>query len=133
MRAIESAEIKAIINPVDAISAVCESLAQKLRGVIRFGHDCTRPLDKLIQADFEVTRRKNIICVRGKTETDSKKFVDPKGRARGHTGEMRMHMPNPHFTQPYSDVNRLVQPEEISASPPFLQRCHNLWIELSFF
>ena len=118
---------------MDAISAVCESLTQKLRGVIRFGHDCTRRLDKLIQADFEVTRRKNVICVRGKTETDSKKFVDPEGRARGHAGEMRVHMANPHFTQAQSDVNRLVQPKEISASPPFLQRGHNLWIELPLF
>src|SRR5206468_10618420 len=120
MCAVELAEIKAIINPVDAISALWKSLTQELRRVISFGDDYTRCIDELIQADFELSRRKNIICVRGKTKRDRKKSVNPPSRARGHTGEMRMHLANPHFTQAYSNVNRLVKSEEISASPPFL-------------
>ena len=85
-----------------------ESLAQKARGIVRFGDDCARGIDKFIQSDFELPRRENVVRVRGKTESDRKKFVDPESGARSHAGEMSVHMIDPHFSQAQSNVDGLI-------------------------
>ena len=102
---------------MDAISAMRESLAQKARGVIRFGDDCARCIHKFIQSDFELPRRENVVRVRGKTESDRKKLVYPKSSARSHAGEMRVNMIDPHFLQAQTNVDRLIEPKEIGAAP----------------
>src|SRR5262245_50811374 len=71
-------KIQPVINTVDAISAMRESLTQKAQGVIRFSDDRARCINKFIQSDFELSRRKNIVRVRGETETDGKKLVNPE-------------------------------------------------------
>src|SRR5205823_12407920 len=110
-----------------------ESLAQKARGVIRFGDDCARSIDKFIQCDFELPRRENVVRVRGKTESNGKKSGDPESSTRSHTGEMSMHMIDPHFAQAQSTINRLVEPKEIGPASPCIQGRHNVYVELPFF
>src|SRR5436309_16087530 len=114
-------EIESVVNAVDAISAMREWLAQKARGVIRFGNDCACCIDKFIQSDFELPRSENVVRMRGKTETDWKKFPDPESGARSHTSEMSVHSVDPRFPQAKSNVNGLVEAKEIGAAPPFIQ------------
>ena len=118
---------------MDAISAMRESLTQKARGVIRFGDDCTRCIDKFIQSDLELPRRENVVRVRGKTESDRKKSVYPESSARSHAGEMSVHMIDPHLPQAQSNIDRLVKPKEIGAAAPFIQGGDNVCAELSVF
>src|SRR5262245_3715238 len=105
---------------MDAIPSMRESLAQKARCIICFGHDCPRCIDQLIESDFELSRRENVVCVRGKAESDRKKLIYPESSTRRHAGEMRVHMIDPHFLQAQSNVDRLVEPKEIGAAPPFI-------------
>src|SRR5262249_13534903 len=102
-----------------------ESLAQKARGVICFGHDCARCIDKFIKSDLELSRRENVVCVRGKTESDRKKFIDPESSSRSHAGEVRVHMINPHFLQAEANIDGLVEPKKIRAAPPFIEGADN--------
>ena len=97
-----------------------EPLAQKARSVIRFGYDRARFVDKFIQSDFELPRGKNVVRVRGKTKSDRKKSVYPKSSARSHASEMSVHMINPYCPQAKTNVDRLVKPKEIGASPPVI-------------
>ena len=129
----EFREIEAVVNAVDAISAMQESLAQKTRSVIRFGNDCARCIDEFIQSDFELPRRENVVRVRGKTESDREKFVDPESSARSHAGEMSVHMIDPHCLQAQANVNRLVKPKKIGTAAPFIQGRDDLGAELLFF
>src|SRR6266700_925487 len=115
-------EIESVVNAVNAISAMRESVAQKARGVIRFGDDRTRCIDKFVQPDFELPRRENVVRVRGKTESDRKKLVYPESSARSHAGEMSVHMIDPHLPQAQNNVDRLVKPKEIGAASPFIHR-----------
>src|SRR6185503_4675059 len=78
-------------------------------------------------------RRENVIRVRGKTESDRKKLVYPKSSARSHTGEMSVHMIDPHLPQAQTNVDRLIKPKEISAASPFIQGGENVCAELPFF
>ena len=105
---------------MDAISAMRELVAQKARGVIRFGYDCARFIHKFIQSDFELPRRENVVGVRGKTESDRKKLVYPKSSACSHAGEMSVHMIYLHCPQAQTNVDRLVKPKEIVAATPFI-------------
>src|SRR5205814_2796050 len=125
-------KIESIVNAVDAISAIRESVAQKARGVIRFGDDRTRRIAKFIQSDFKLPRRENVVCVRGKTESDRKKSIDPESSAGSHAGEMRVHMIDPHFSQAQTNVDRLVKAKEIGAAAPFIQSGDNVCAELPF-
>src|ERR1044071_5460683 len=118
---------------MDAISARRELLAQKARSVIRFGDDYARLIHKLIQSDFELPRRKNVIRVRGKTESDRKKFVYPESRTRSHSGEMSVHMIDPHCLQPQTNVDRLVKPKEIGSASPLIQSGDDLCAKRPFF
>src|SRR4030095_13422428 len=126
-------EIESVVNAVDAISAIRESVAQKTRGVIRFGDDRTRCIDKFIQSDFELPRREHVVRVRGKTKSDRKKLVYPESRASSHAGEMSVHMIDPHLPQAQTNVDRLVKAKEIGAAPPFIQGGDNVCAELPFF
>src|SRR5438094_10258647 len=118
---------------MDAISAMRESVAQKARGVIRFGDDYARSIDEFIQSDFELPRRENVVRVGGKTESDRKKLVYPKSSARSHAGEMSVHMIDSHLPQAQTNVDRLVEPKEIGAAIPFIQGGDNVCAELPFF
>src|SRR5215208_6643193 len=109
---------------MDAISAMRKLVAQKPRRVIRFGYDYARSIHKFIQPDFELPRRENVVRVRGKTESDRKKFVYPKGGARSHACEMSVHMIDPHLPQAHTNVDRLVEPKKIGAAIPFIQGCN---------
>jgi hypothetical protein len=64
--------------------------------------------------------------VRGKTESDREKFIDPESRARSHAGEMSVHMTDPHFPQAQPNIDRLVKPKEIRAASPFIQGVHDV-------
>src|SRR4029077_13867170 len=118
---------------MDAISAMRKSLAQKARGIIRFGYDHARSIHKFIQSDFELPRRKNVVGVRGKTERDRKKLVYPKSSARSHAREMSVHMIYPHCLQAQTNVDRLVKPKEIGAAVPLIQGGDNVCADLPFF
>src|SRR5262245_31588930 len=110
-----------------------ESLAQKARGVICFGDDCARCIDKFIESDLELSRRENVVCVRGKTESDRKKFIDPESSSRSHAGKVRVHMINPHFLQAEANVDGLVQSKKIRAAPPFIQGGDSVCRDRPFF
>ena len=110
---------------MNAIGAIGEALLQKPFRVISFGNDHARCIDKLIQTNFKLSRRKNIVGVRGKTERDREKPGDPESGARGHSCEMRVHMMNPHLLQAQADVSRLIQSKKIGAPAPFIERGDN--------
>src|SRR4029077_21082251 len=97
---------------MDAIAAMRESLAQEARCIIRFGYDHARSIHKFIQSDFELPRGEDVVRVRGKTESDRKKLVDPESSARSHAGEMSVHVIDPHCPQAQSNVERLVESKE---------------------
>ena len=115
-----------------AISAITELLAQKTRGIIRFGDDYARSIHKFIQSDFELPRGENVVRVRGKTESDRKKLVYPKSSARSHAREMSVHVVNLHLLQAQTNVDRLVKPKEIGAASPFIQGGDNVCADLPF-
>src|SRR4029077_11187902 len=118
---------------MDAISAMRELVAQKARGVIRFGYDHARSIHKFIQSDFELPRSENVVRVRGKTESDRKKLVYPKSSACSHSGEMSVHMIYLHCPQAQTNVDRLVKPKEIGAATTFIQGSDNVYADLPFF
>src|SRR6266540_5022531 len=126
-------EVESVVNAMDAISPMRESFAQKACGEIRFGDDCARFIHNFIQSDFELPRRENVVRVRGKTESDRKKLVDPKSSARSHAGEMRVDVIDPHCPQEQTNVDRLVEPKEIGAATPFIQSGDNVCADLPFF
>src|SRR5262249_45583613 len=107
--------------------------AQKARGVICFGDDCARCIDKFIQSDFKLLGRENVVGVRGKTKTDREKFVNPESSARSHAGEMSVQMLDPHLSQAQSNVDRLVEAKEVREASPFIQGGDNVCAEPSFF
>src|ERR1700730_2596708 len=110
---------------MDALGAFWKSLSQKLRGVIGLCDDYARCIDELIKSDLEISRRKNVVGMRSKTESDGKKFVDPVSGTRRHSREVRVNMANPHFLQSQADVNSLIKPEKIGASTPLIERGDN--------
>ena len=65
---------------------------QKFFGVIGLGNDYARCIDKFVQTDLEISRRKNVIGMRGKAESDWEELADPEGSARGHSSEVRVNM-----------------------------------------
>src|SRR4029453_18827773 len=93
---------------------------------------CARCIYKFIQPDFELSRRKNVVRVSGKTKSDRKEFVDPEGSSRSHTGEMRVHMIDPHLPQKQSNVDRLIESKEIGTAPPLIQGADNVRADLPF-
>ena len=46
---------------------------------------------------------------------------------------MCVYMLDPHFPQPQTNINRLIQPKEIRAATPFIQRGNDIRGELPFF
>src|SRR5207247_5905426 len=125
-------DIESVVNAVDAISAMRESVAQKARGVIRFGYDRTRCINKFVQSDFELPRRENVVRVRGKTESDRKKLVYPESSARSHAGEMGVNMIDPNLLQAQTNVDRMVKTKEIGAVITFIPGGANVCTETTF-
>ena len=64
--------------------------------------------------------------MRGKTETDWEEFADPESSARGHSGEVGVHMENSNFLQAQSNINRLIETEKIGAPAPLIESSGNL-------
>src|SRR6186713_1475010 len=118
---------------MNVIGAMRKSIAQKTGGVICFGYDYACCTHKFVQCDLELSRRKNVVRVRGKTESDRKKLVYPKSSARSHASEMSVHVIDPHCLQAQTNVNRLVKPKKIGAAIPFIQDGDNLCADLPFF
>ncbi len=118
---------------MNAIRLIWESPLQEPRRVIGHGNDYARFTDKPIKANGKSSRRKNVVPVRRKTESDWKKFVDPEGSARGHSSKMCMNMSNPHLLQAQPDVNSLIEPKKIGAPPPLIQSTDNFRSQFSFF
>ena len=71
--------------------------------------------------------------MRGKTETDWEEFADPESSARGHSGEVGVHMANSNFLQAQSDINRLIETEKIGAPAPLIDCSDNFCSQFSFF
>src|SRR3954452_21661888 len=111
---------------MDAIGAIRKSLAQKPGGIIRFGYHYARSIHKFVQPDLELSRRENVVGMRGKTESDRKKLADPESSARSHACEMSVHMIDPHCLQSQTNVDRLAKSEKIRAATPFIQGGDNV-------
>ena len=133
IRASEFREIQPIVNAINAIRAIWESLSQESRGVIGHGNDYARCIDKLIEPNLEISRRKNVVGVCGKTKCDWKKSGDPESRARRHSREVRVNMANPHFSQAQADIYGLVKAQKIGAAVPFIESTDDFRRQLSFF
>jgi hypothetical protein len=116
-----------------AIGALPEALLQKFLGIIAYRDDYVRSIDKLIRPNLEVSRRENVIRVRGEAESDWEKFVDPESRARCHSHEVGVNMAYPHFPEAQSNVNSLIEPKKIRAATPFIQRSDDFLSELPLF
>src|SRR6266700_7295794 len=118
---------------MNLILAIWEALAQEFFRVIGLGNDCTRCIDKFVQTDLEISRRKNIIGVGGKAESDWEEFADPESSARGHSSEVCVNVTNPYFLQAQSDINCLIKTEEICAAPPFIENSDDFSGQLPLF
>src|SRR5438132_12106929 len=118
---------------MNAIRLIWESPLQEPRRVIGHGNDYARCTDKPIKANGKISRRKNVVPVRGKTESDWKKSVDPESSARGHSSKMCMNMSNPHLLQAQPDVNSLIEPKKIGAPAPLIESIDSFGRQFSFF
>ena len=72
---------------------------QKVRSEIAYGHGRPGRFHELVEADFEIARRENVVRMPGEAELDAEELVDPKRGARGHAGKMRVHMVDAFFLQ----------------------------------
>src|SRR5207244_6650255 len=106
---------------MNAIRLIWESPLQEPRRVIGHGNDYARCTDKPIKANGKSSRRKNVVPVRGKTESDWEKFVDQESSASGHSSKMCMNMSNTHLLQAQPDVNSLIDPKQIGEQPTIIQ------------
>ena len=105
---------------MDSIRALGETLLQKFLRVIGLGADYTGCIDKLVQTNLEISRRKNVVGVRSKAKTASKKLLDPKSGACPHSRKMCMSMSNAHSSQACPDINGLIKTEKVGAPPPLI-------------
>ena len=90
-----------------------------------------RCFDKFIQADLEISRRKNVVGVRGKAKRDWKKSADPESRASRHPGKVCMNVANPRSLQTQPDVDSLIKTKEIGAPAPLIESRDSFGSEFS--
>src|SRR4029453_4838929 len=124
---------QAVVNPMNSICAIWEALTQKSFCVIGFGHDKRGCVNQLVQTDLKISRRENVVGVRGKAETDREKSADPESSAGSHSGEVRVHMANPNFLQAQSNITSLIKAKKMPAAPPLIESSDNLYGEFSLF
>src|SRR5712692_5791023 len=118
---------------MDSVRAIGKALFQKLCCVIGLGNDGARGIEKFIETDLEVSRRENVVCVRGKAEIDAEELVDPTSGARGETGEVRVDVANSEIGQAQPNINRLIKTKKIGSPFPFIKRGNDLSREVSLF
>src|SRR5438045_5355674 len=105
---------------MNSIRAIRKALLQKFLCVIRFGNNYTRCIKEFIEPNLKISGRENIVGMRGKAKSNSKKSVHPKSGASGHSSKVRVNMTNPHFLQSQSKIDSMIEPQKISAPAPIL-------------
>src|SRR5213595_2963710 len=118
---------------MNSIRAIRKALLQKFLCVIRFGNNYTRCIKEFIEPNLKISGRENIVGMRGKAKSNSKKSVHPESGARGHSSKVRVDMTNPHFLQSQSNIDRLIEPKKIGAPAPLIESADNLPRSFSLF